>query len=310
MAFSGTVVVYGKATGVVVSTGAETEIGRINQMISSVEKITTPLLQQIEKFGKWLSVVILLGTGAFFAFGYFFRDYSLTELFLASIGLIVASIPEGLPAIMTITLAIGVQRMAKRNAIIRRLPSVETLGAVNVICSDKTGTLTRNEMTAKTIITAEKEYKIEGTGYNPEGKFSVDDKEVNPEEDKVLLQLLRTARVCNNSEIEKDENGNWKLTGAPTEGALLTMSYKAGLKDFKPERIDTIPFESDHKYMASLNKVDDEVVIFMSGAPERILDLCNKQLTADGSVDIDREVLGEKNGRSGSTRSATSGSRL
>jgi magnesium-transporting ATPase (P-type) len=289
MAFSGTVVVYGKATGVVVSTGAETEIGRINQMISSVEKITTPLLQQIEKFGKWLSVIILLGTGAFFAFGYFFRDYSLTELFLASIGLIVASIPEGLPAIMTITLAIGVQRMAKRNAIIRRLPSVETLGAVNVICSDKTGTLTRNEMTAKTIITAEKEYKIEGTGYDPEGKFSVDDNEVNPEEDNVLLQLLRTARVCNNSEIEKDENGNWKLTGAPTEGALLTMSYKAGLKDFKPERIDTIPFESDHKYMASLNKLDDEVVIFMSGAPERILDLCNKQLTADGNVDIDPE---------------------
>lgn len=289
MAFSGTVVVYGKATGVVISTGAETELGRINQMISSVEEITTPLLQQIEKFGKWLSVVILLGTGAFFAFGYYFREYSLTELFLAAIGLIVASIPEGLPAIMTITLAIGVQRMAKRNAIIRRLPSVETLGAVNVICSDKTGTLTRNEMTAKTIITSEKEYKIEGTGYNPEGKFTAADKEVNPEEEKVLLQLLRTARVCNNSEIGKDENGNWELTGAPTEGALLTMSYKAGLKDFKPERMDTIPFESDHKYMASLNKVDDEMVIFLSGAPERILELCDEQLTADGSVDIDRE---------------------
>lgn len=289
MAFSGTVVVYGKATGVVISTGAETELGRINQMISSVEDITTPLLQQIEKFGKWLSVVILLGTGAFFAFGYFFRDYTLTELFLAAIGLVVASIPEGLPAIMTITLAIGVQRMAKRNAIIRRLPSVETLGAVNVICSDKTGTLTRNEMTAKTIITAEKAYDIEGSGYNPEGKFTVDDKEVNPEEDKVLWQLLRTARVCNNSEIDKDENGNWKLTGAPTEGALLTMSYKAGLKDFKPERIDTIPFESDHKYMASLNNVDDEKLVFLSGAPERILELCHKQYTEGGDEEIDRE---------------------
>lgn len=294
MAFSGTVVIYGKATGVVVSTGEVTEIGRINQMISSIEDITTPLLQQIEKFGKWLSAFILLVATVFFAFGYYFRDYSLSDLFLASIGLIVASIPEGLPAIMTITLAIGVQRMAKRNAIIRRLPSVETLGAVNVICSDKTGTLTRNEMTAKTIITAEKDYKIEGTGYNPEGKFTADNKEVNPQEHKVLLQLLRTARVCNNSEVEKDESGNWELTGTPTEGALLTMSYKAKLKDFKPERIDSIPFESEHKYMASLNKVDDQMVVFLSGAPERLLELCSKQLTADGNMDVDMEFWEKK----------------
>ncbi len=288
MAFSGTVVVYGKATGVVVSTGAETEIGRINQMISSVEDITTPLLQQIEKFGKWLSVIILLGTGAFFAFGYFFRDYSLAELFLAAIGLVVASIPEGLPAIISITLAIGVQRMARRNAIIRRLPSVETLGAVNVICSDKTGTLTKNEMTAKTIITAEKEYYVEGTGYAPEGKILHNDKEVNPEDDRVLMQLLRAARVCNNSEIGKEE-GTWKLTGAPTEGALLVLSYKAGLKDFKPERIDSIPFESDHKYMATLNKIDDEVFVFMSGAPERVMEFCTQQYTADGDTNLDKD---------------------
>jgi len=288
MAFSGTVVVYGKATGVVVSTGADTELGRINQMISSVEAITTPLLQQIEKFGKWLSVVILLGTGAFFAFGYFFRDYELTDLFLAAIGLIVASIPEGLPAIMTITLAMGVQRMAKRNAIIRRLPSVETLGAVNVICSDKTGTLTKNEMTARTIITADKEYHVEGTGYAPEGKILHNEKEVDLEDDKVLMQLLRAARVCNNSEIGKEE-GNWKLTGAPTEGALLALSYKGGLKDFKPERVDSIPFESDHKYMATLNKVDDELFVFMSGAPERVMEFCTQQYTLDGEKDIDKD---------------------
>ncbi len=289
MAFSGTVVVYGKATGVVVSTGDETEIGKINKMISSVEDITTPLLRQIEKFGKWLSVIILGVTGLFFAFGYFFRDYTLNELFLAAIGLVVASIPEGLPAIMTITLAIGVQRMAKRNAIVRRLPSVETLGAVNVICSDKTGTLTRNEMTAKTIITADHEYEVEGTGYDPEGKILLDDKEIDSEKDKVLFQLLRTARTSNNSEISKDESGNWILTGAPTEGALLTLSYKAGLKDFKPERLDSIPFESDHKYMATLNKVDDEVVVFMTGAPERVLEMCSSQLTAEGEQDVDKE---------------------
>jgi potassium/sodium efflux P-type ATPase len=293
MAFSGTVVVYGKATGVVVSTGAETEIGRINQMISSVKTITTPLLQQIEKFGKWLSLVIILGTGAFFAFGYFFRDYELADLFLAAIGLIVASIPEGLPAIMTITLAIGVQRMAKRNAIIRRLPSVETLGAVNVICSDKTGTLTKNEMTAKTIIMADTEYQVEGTGYAPEGKILHNEKEVKPEDDKVLMQLLRAARVCNNSEIEK-EKGKWKLTGAPTEGALLALSFKGGLKDFKPERIDSIPFESDHKYMATLNKVNEELFVFMSGAPERIMEFCTLQYTVDGGKDMDKDFWERK----------------
>ncbi len=294
MAFSGTVVVYGKASGVVVSTGADTEIGRINQMISSVEDITTPLLQQIEKFGKWLSALILTGTGLFIAFGYFFRDYTLTELFLAAIGLVVAAIPEGLPAIMTITLAIGVQRMAKRNAIIRRLPSVETLGAVNVICSDKTGTLTKNEMTAKTVITAEKAYSVEGTGYHPEGTFTLDDREINPEEDRVLWQLLHAARAANNSEISQNESGEWKLTGSPTEGALLALAYKAGLKDFKPERLDTIPFESDHKYMATLNQVHDERIIFLTGAPERILDICHKQYTSDGAKDLDRDYWEKK----------------
>jgi len=286
MAFSGTVVVFGNATGVVVSTGASTELGRINQMISSVQEITTPLLQQIEKFGKWLSVVILLGTGAFFAFGYLFRDYTLAELFLASIGLVVASIPEGLPAIMTITLAIGVQRMAQRNAIIRRLPSVETLGAVNVICSDKTGTLTKNEMTAKDVITAEREYTVQGTGYVPEGHIMHNGEATDPQQDRVLLQLLRAARVCNNSEIGKVD-GKWKLTGTPTEGALLTLTHKGGLSDFVPERLDTVPFESEHKYMASLNRLDGEVLVFLSGAPDRLLEFCTHQYTADGPVPID-----------------------
>ncbi|MFW5663710.1 MAG: cation-transporting P-type ATPase [bacterium] len=294
MAFSGTVVTYGKATGVVVATGSNTEIGKINQMISKVEKITTPLLQQIEKFGKRLSLFILGITGAFFAYGYFVVEYELTELFLAAIGLIVASIPEGLPAIMTITLAIGVQRMASRNAIIRRLPSVETLGAVDVICSDKTGTLTCNEMTARAIVTAEKEYKVEGTGYEPKGKILLDDKEIDPEEDKVLLQLLQTIRTSNNSEISEGEEGKWELSGTPTEGALLTLSYKAGLKDFKPERIDQIPFESDHKYMATLNKLEDEVFVFMTGAPEKVLDTCDKQYTADGEADLDRNYWEKK----------------
>jgi magnesium-transporting ATPase (P-type) len=294
MAFSGTVVVYGKGTAVVTETGARTQIGKINQMMSEVEQITTPLLQQIERFGKWLSLIILGVTGLFFAFGYFFREYSLPELFIAVIGLVVASIPEGLPAIMTITLAIGVQRMAARNAIIRRLPSVETLGAVNVICSDKTGTLTRNEMTARTIITAENDYQVEGTGYAPEGKIIRGEEKVEPEKDKVLWQLLQAIRTSNNAEIGRDGEGGWKLTGTPTEGALLTLSYKAGLKDFKPERLDTIPFESDHKYMATLNRVEDDVIVFMTGAPERVLDMCTRQCVSDGEQELDRDFWENK----------------
>jgi P-type Ca2+ transporter type 2C len=288
MAFSGTLVTYGNASGVVVSTGARTEIGKINQMISDVEEITTPLLQQIDRFGKGLSVVILLVTSAFFAFGYFFRDYTIGELFLAAIGLVVASIPEGLPAIMTITLAIGVRRMAARNAIIRRLPSVETLGSINVICSDKTGTLTRNEMTVRTVVSAEKVYTVEGIGYKPEGDIFDNGNPVEPEKDKALWQFLQTVRISNNSEIHEDRDGSWKLTGTPTEGALLALSYKAGLREIKTARLDSIPFESEHKYLATLNKINGSVFTFITGAPERLLDMCTRQLTAGGEKEIDR----------------------
>jgi P-type Ca2+ transporter type 2C len=294
MAFSGTAVIYGKGTGVVVATGADTEIGKINRMIAEVDQMTTPLLQQIEKFGKWLSAAIIAITGGFFAFGFYFRDYPVDELFLISIGLVVASIPEGLPAIMTITLAIGVQRMAARNAIIRRLPSVETLGAVNVICSDKTGTLTRNEMTARGVITAEATYEVEGTGYAPEGRILLDGDPVDPSNDRVLGQLLRTIRASNNAGISREENEQWKLTGAPTEGALLTLSYKGGMQDFQPERLDTIPFESDHKYMATLNEVDGERFVFMTGAPERVMEMCDRQYTAEGTAPIDRDFWESK----------------
>ncbi|MFW6290464.1 MAG: HAD-IC family P-type ATPase, partial [Mariniphaga sp.] len=294
MAFSGTVVTYGKATGVVVATGLNSEIGKINKMISQVKQITTPLLQQIENFGKWLSIIILAITAGFFAYGRFITGRDLDEMFLAAIGLVVAAIPEGLPAIMTITLAIGVKRMAGRNAIIRRLPSVETLGSVNVICSDKTGTLTRNEMTAKTVITAEKEYTVEGSGYEPEGKIQIDDKAINPGEDKVLHRLMQTIRCSNNSEIEQNDEGKWTLTGTPTEGALLTLSYKGGMKDFKPGRLDQVPFESEHKYSASLNKIDDDVFIFVTGAPERLIDMCDKQLTAEGEKKTDKEYWEQK----------------
>lgn len=289
MAFSGTSVNYGNATGVVVATGLDTEIGRINQMISGVQEMTTPLLRQIGNFGKWLSIVILGISTLFFAFGYFFRDYTVAELFMAVIGMVVASIPEGLPAIMTIALAIGVQKMAARNAIIRKLPSVETLGAVSVICSDKTGTLTRNEMTAKQVITADKDYYIKGSGYKPEGDILAGGQKTDPGQEPVLWQLLQAARANNNSEIHEDGPGQWKLTGQPTEGALLTLSYKAGLRDFQPKRLDIIPFESDHKYMATLNQVGNEVLIYMTGAPEQVLEMCRFQGTAQGDVPLQRD---------------------
>lgn len=287
MAFSGTSVVYGRATGVVVETGSHTELGKINRMITEVEKMTTPLLRQIDSFGKTLSVVILVITGLFFAIGYFLRDYAIDEIFLAVISLAVAAIPEGLPAIMTITLAIGVQAMARRNAIIRRLPSVETLGSVTVICSDKTGTLTRNEMTARSVITASGSYEIEGAGYAPDGEIHYNGKPVNASDESILYELIKTVRTCSDADIYQ-ENGQWTLEGDPTEGALVTLGYKAGLADFRPPRIDHIPFESEHQYMATLNEVNGEKLIYVKGAPEKLLDLCHTQRTDDGDRKLDR----------------------
>jgi P-type Ca2+ transporter type 2C len=294
MGFSSTMVTYGEAKGVVVKTGAETEIGKINKMMSEVEELTTPLLQKIEHFSKWLSVIILAIALFFFLFGYFVQDYELYDMFLIVIGLVVAAIPSGLPAIITIALAVAVRKMAKRNAIIRRLPSVETLGSVNVIFSDKTGTLTRNEMTAKTIITAENEYTVEGSGYEPEGRILSDEKETGPDDDKVLKRLLQAARVCNSSEISKENDGSWKLSGTPTEGALLTLGYKAGLKEYNPERLDSIPFESENKYSATLNRTEEGNIIFLTGAPERLLEMSSIQYTSEGEKDIDKKFWEEK----------------
>jgi len=288
MAFSGTSVVYGRATGIVIATGSKTELGKINRMMTEVEKLTTPLLRQVDEFGKYLSVGILGITLLMFAIGYFFRDYAIDELFMAVISLAVAAIPEGLPAIMTITLAIGVQAMARRNAIIRRLPSVETLGSVTVICSDKTGTLTRNEMTARAVITAERSFEIEGTGYEPEGSVRTGGEEIEPETYTVFQKLCQAVKACNDSDIYREDD-RWKLEGDPTEGALLSLARKSGLESFKPERLDHVPFESEHQYMATLNRVDDQTFLYVKGAPERLLERCKDQLDDGGTSDLDKE---------------------
>ncbi len=292
MAYSGTLVTHGQGAGVVVATGVQTEIGRISTLVSEVESVTTPLLRQMAQFGRWLTLAILGIAIITFAFGSLVRDYAAAEMFLAAVSLAVAAIPEGLPAIMTITLAIGVQRMAQRNAIIRRLPAVETLGAVSVICSDKTGTLTRNEMTVRTIATAKNLFELGGTGYDPHGAISLSNRDVLPEERPLLLHIVRAAVLCNDASLEH-RNSEWLVHGDPMEGALLVAGVKAGL-DIEAEakqypRTDLIPFESEHRFMATLHHSHTgDAFIFLKGAPERVVEMCTHQRTFDGDEPLDR----------------------
>jgi len=285
MAYSGTLVVYGQARGMVVATGAATEIGRISSLISAVTSLETPLLRQMARFGQQLTAVILLLAALTFSFGVWIRGYGWAEMFLAAVGLAVAAIPEGLPAVMTITLAIGVQRMAKRNAIIRQLPAVETLGSVTVICSDKTGTLTQNEMTVQRLITAGRIFEVSGSGYAPHGGFSIAGREVFVEDYPELTELGRAALLCNDAELHRSGN-EWTLGGDPTEGALLTLATKTGLDlAFEREalrRTDLIPFESQHRFMATLHHdLEGHGFIFLKGAPERVMEVCDAE-RADG----------------------------
>ena len=281
MVWSGTLVTHGQGSGVVVATGAATEIGRISRILAEVQVITTPLLKQMALFGQWLTWIILAIAGLTFAFGTLLRDYSAGDMFLAAVGLAVAAIPEGLPAIMTITLAIGVQRMAQRNAIIRRLSAVETLGSVTVICTDKTGTLTRNEMTVQEVAAEDNVYQVSGAGYAPQGGFGLQDREVALNDHPQLVDIGRVSLLCNDAALAH-ENGQWQLTGDPTEGALITLGLKIGLdagaeREALP-RTDVIPFESQHRYMATLHHDHaGHGYVFLKGAPEPVLALCSLQ---------------------------------
>jgi magnesium-transporting ATPase (P-type) len=292
IAYSSTLVTHGQGSGVVVKTGADTEIGRISTLVSEVESVTTPLLAQMAQFGRWLTIAILAIAAITFIFGFYVRSYAATDMFLAAVSLAVAAIPEGLPAIMTITLAIGVQRMAKRNAIIRKLPAVETLGAVSVICSDKTGTLTRNEMTVRSIATTKNLFEISGTGYNPHGTISLLGKDVLLEERPLLHQLSRAAMLCNDASLEQREN-EWFVHGDPMEGALLVAGLKAGLEIEtevkKYPRKDLIPFESEHRFMATLHHSHTgEAFVFVKGAPEQILKMCSRQRSLNADMLLDK----------------------
>lgn len=272
MLFSGTAISQGSGLGIVVATGEETEIGQINQSMQEVEEIKTPLLKQTDDFGKLISIVIVALAAILFVFGIFFHSYEWQELLLAVIGLMVAAIPEGLPAILSIILALGVQTMADKKAIMRTLPSVETLGAVTVICSDKTGTLTKNEMTVRAVVTPDKQYDVTGTGYEPSGAIMHDDEKVNVKVDQPLKAFLTAVKTVNDSDVIEKDN-QWVVQGEPTEGCLITLAEKANQHIKKLTMKSKIPFDSSYKYMAALVEEDDQKKIYLKGAPDRVFDM-------------------------------------
>ena len=291
MAYSGTLVVYGQATGIVVATGSRTELGQINRMLAGIRNISTPLLRQIDRFGRILALTILALAAATFVLGVLWREHAPAEMFLMVVALAASAIPEGLPAIMTVTLALGVQRMARRHAIVRRLPAVETLGSVTVICSDKTGTLTRNEMTVQRVVCAELDVNVSGVGYEPVGDFNIGAHVVDANRHPSLSLALRAGVICNDAQL-RDDNGVWQVVGDPTEGALLVVGQKSGFTQHigsaEWPRLDSIPFESQHRFMATWNRdADGQSWIFVKGAPERLLDICSFECTDAGDRPIE-----------------------
>ena len=263
MLWSGTLVTQGTARGLVVATGPGTEIGRIGGLLAGVEQLTTPLVAQMDHFARWLSALIVVVAGLLLVWGYFVVHRDFGEVFMAVVGVAVAAIPEGLPAVMTITLAVGVQAMARRNAIVRRLPAIEAIGSVSVICTDKTGTLTRNEMVVTAVETPAGAFEVAGEGYAPEGA-------ITPAGD--LSRLARAAALCNDAALH-DRDGQWTVEGDPMEGALLALAGKVG-GDHAAPRLDAIPFDSRHRFMATLTEADGARSIHVKGAPERVLRMC------------------------------------
>ncbi len=295
LAFSSTLVTFGTGKGVVVATGNDTEIGRISQLINAAEVLETPLTRKIAQFSHTL-VYIILGMALLTFLVGALRGQPWIEMFMAAVALSVGAIPEGLPAAVTITLAIGVTRMSKRNAIIRKLPAVETLGSTTIICSDKTGTLTQNQMTVQEIYAGGTHFTVSGIGYQPEGHIRHAEK---PEEDgrsPALDEILRAGLLCNDSNLLCEEDV-WSVEGDPTEGALLVSAKKAGqemdktVKEFP--RIDSIPFESEYQYMATLHKTpSNECVVYVKGSAESILSRCNQSVNPLGEISsFDKEKI-------------------
>ncbi|MBN1157962.1 MAG: calcium-transporting P-type ATPase, PMR1-type [Bacteroidales bacterium] len=277
MLYMGTSVVSGKGRAIVTGTGMDTELGKIAGMIQQIDKTTTPLQKKLAEFAKIIVYVCFFLVAIIFLIGYF-RGEKVLDLFLTAVSLAVAAIPEGLPAVVTIALALGVQRMVRRHCLIRKLHSVETLGCTTVICSDKTGTLTKNEMTVRFVYIPGKVIEISGIGYEPDGEFTLDSKKINPEEIPGLEKLMTTSVLCNGAELNKD-NAGYSIAGDPTEGALLTMAAKAGIlkkeKEDEYRFFEEIPFDSVRKQMTVIRNQDNNYVAFVKGAPDVLLSGCN-----------------------------------
>jgi Ca2+-transporting ATPase len=297
MAYASALVTFGQGLGVVVSTGDKTEVGIISQLISETEELETPLTKKIAYFSHILLYVIISLALITFSVGLLRRE-GIVDMFMAAVALAVGAIPEGLPAAITITLAFGVSRMAKRRAIIRKLPAVETLGSTTIICSDKTGTLTENQMTVKEIVAAEKIYTVEGSGYVPEGEIGLNGENVKVSDYPVLQQLLQAGLLCNDSSLT-NENGHWHVQGDPTEGALIVSALKAEVNEQelmkRYPRLDTIPFESQHQYMATLHNIVDRdtTVVYVKGSVEAILERSAYSINGQGQkekIDTQRVI--------------------
>lgn len=289
MLYSGTIVSAGSGIGVVAATGSGTEIGRIQQMVSEADQLDTPLARQLARFGTMLAWGILGMAVFMLVVGYVVHQFAWADLISAAIGFAVAAVPEGLPALVTVTLALGVQQMARRHAITRKLTAVETLGSVTTICSDKTGTLTTNEMVVRHVATATATYDVEGKGYAPEGRILLDGEVATLAAHDDLAALVAAAASCNDARVV-EEDGRWRVVGQPTEGAVVSLALKAGADTAGVERLAVLPFESDTKYMATLDLVPGEGphtgrMVRAMGAPDRLLERCALQRTADGTLE-------------------------
>ncbi len=278
MVYMGTSIVSGKARALVAYTGMNTELGKIATMVSEIKRETTPLQKKLADFGKWIVYLCLVLVGIVFLLEWL-RGGKIMDVFLTAVSLAVAAIPEGLPAVVTIALAMGVRRMVKRNALIRKLPSVETLGCATVICSDKTGTLTKNEMTVRAVFTGEKLFDVTGIGYAPKGEFLLEGKNADPIACDNLITALRVSVLCNGAEL-KSADGGYKIVGDPTEGALLTAAAKAGILKEGLEKefafIDEIPFDSERKRMTIIRSSPGGVTAFVKGAPDILVGICTR----------------------------------
>ncbi|MBN1662813.1 MAG: HAD-IC family P-type ATPase [Deltaproteobacteria bacterium] len=290
MAFTGTIVLTGRARGVVVETGLKTILGGIARAVKGLAVSETPLQLKIAKFAQFIGLLVLGSAAAIIALG-FILGMAVADIFTIAVAAAVAAVPEGLPIVVTVTMAIGISRMARRNAVMRKISSVETLGSTTIICSDKTGTLTKNEMTVKALFDGKQAYEVTGAGYDGEGEILHDWEAADEASLWDICRLLRIGLLCNESQMV-EADGHLSVDGDPTEGALIVSAMKAGLNMTEEQknhpRVGMIPFESERGFMATLHRQDEKLMVFVKGAPEKVLEMCDR--SADSSS-LDKERI-------------------